>query len=156
MTPRTYEDYTSETVNKYGDYILEKIGSGPIQGTINNLLANGGKGSLDMDPDYLTKSYVANLNREFDNIAAAGGKVYVTFCCTMKINLNQESQGIERQTDYKNAVIQNIHGTVISDPGTYVMDYKYFFNSVYHLNTAGSQLRTQWLAKDILAQLAKD
>jgi hypothetical protein len=36
------------------------------------------------------------------------------------------------------------------------MDYKYFFNSVYHLNTAGSQLRTQWLAKDILAQLAKD
>ena len=156
MTPRSYEDYSSQTVNKYGDYIKEKVGSKDIQGTINNLLAQGGVGSLNMDPNFLTKDYVANLNREFDNIAAAGGKVYVTFCCTMKINLNKASQGIERQTEYKNAVIQNIHGTVISEPGTYVMDYQYFFNSIYHLNTIGSQLRTRWLAKDILAQLAKE
>jgi hypothetical protein len=156
MTPRSYENYSSETVNKYGDYIKEKIGSGPIQGTINNLLANGGVGSMNMDPNYLTQGYVANLNREFDHIKAAGGKVYVTFCCTMDINLNKESQGLARQMEYKAAVIRNIHGTVISDPGTYVMDYKYFFNSIYHLNTAGSQLRTRWLAKDILAQLAKE
>jgi hypothetical protein len=156
MTPRTYEHYSSETVNKYGDYIKEKIGSASIQSTINDRLAKGGQGTRDMDPGFLTQSYVANLNREFDNIAAAGGKVYVTFCCVMKIDLNKASQGMARQTEYKNAVIKNIHGTVISDPGTYVMDYKYFFNSVYHLNTAGSQLRTQWLAKDILAQLAKD
>ena len=156
MTPRSYENYSSETVNKYGDYIKEKIGSGPIQGTINTRLANGGQGTRDMDPGYLTQSYVANLNREFDNIAAAGGKVYVTFCCVMKIDLNKASQGQARQTEYKNAVIKNIHGTVISDPGTYVMDYKYFYNSIYHLNTEGSQLRTQWLSKDILAQLAKE
>ena len=156
MTPRSYENYSSETVNKYGDYIKEKIGSGGIQSTINNLLANGGKGSRDMDPNYLSQSYVANLNREFDNITAAGGKVYITFCSVMKIELNQASQGIERQTAYKNAVIKNIRGTVISEPGTYVMDYKYFFNSIYHLNTEGSQVRTRWLAQDILAQLAKE
>lgn len=156
MTPRSYENYSGETVNSYGDYIKEKIGSGPIQGTINNLLAQGGVGSMNMDPNYLKQSYVANLNREFDHIAAAGGKVYITFCCTMKINLNRESQGVARQTEYKNAVIKNIHGTVISEPGTYVMDYQYFYNSIYHLNTVGSQLRTRWLAKDILAQLAKE
>ena len=75
MTPRSYEDYSSETVNKYGDYIKEKIGSGPIQGTIDKLLAQGGAGSRNMDPNLLTQSYVANLNREFDNIKAAGGKV---------------------------------------------------------------------------------
>ena len=156
MTPRTYEHYSSETVNKYGDYIKEKVGSAGIQSTINARLASGGQGTRDMDPGYLTQSYVANLNREFDNIAAAGGKVYITFCSVMKIDLNKASQGIERQTQYKNAVIKNIHGTVISEPGTYVMDYKYFFNSIYHLNTEGSQLRTRWLAKDILAQLAKE
>lgn len=156
MTPRTYEHYSGETVNKYGDYIKEKIGSGGIQGTINDRLANGGKGTRDMDPGYLTQTYVANLNREFDNIAAAGGKVYITFCSVMKIDLNTASQGIDRQTAYKDAVIRNIHGTVISEPGTYVMDHQYFFNSIYHLNTVGSQLRTRWLAKDILAQLAKE
>jgi hypothetical protein len=36
------------------------------------------------------------------------------------------------------------------------MDYKYFYNSIYHLNTEGSRLRTKWLAQDILAQLAKE
>ena len=156
MTPRSYEDYSSETVNKYGDYIKEKIGSGPIQGTIDKLLAQGGAGSRNMDPNLLTQSYVANLNREFDNIKAAGGKVYVTFCAVMNIELNKASQGIDQQTKYKAAVVKNIHGTVISNPGTYVMDYKYFYNSIYHLNTEGSQLRTRRLAQDILAQLAKE
>jgi hypothetical protein len=156
MTPRSYEDYSGETVNKYGDYIKEKIGSGPIQGTINDRLAHGGAGSRDMDPSYLSQSYVANLNREFDNIKAAGGRVYITFCAVMNIDLNKASQGLARQKEYQVAVIKNVHGTVISDPGTYVMDYKYFYNSIYHLNTEGSRLRTKWLAQDILAQLAKE
>lgn len=156
MTPRSYEDYSSETVNTYGDYIKEKVGSGPIQGTINAHLAAGGYGSRNMDPSLLKQPYVANLNREFDNIAAAGGKVYISFCAVMDIDLNQVSQTVGRQMEYKTMVKNHVHGTVISDPGTYVMPYKYFYNSVYHLNTVGSQLRTRMLSEDILAQLAKE
>lgn len=42
---------------------------------------------------------------------------------------------------------------VISDPGRYVLDSAWFYDSNFHLNSAGAQLRTLRLAEDILAQL---
>ena len=45
---------------------------------------------------------------------------------------------------------------VISNVGTYVMEHKYFFDSEWHLNDEGAQIRTQNLAEDIKAQLEKE
>lgn len=42
---------------------------------------------------------------------------------------------------------------VISDPGRYVLDPAWFYDSNFHLNSAGAQLRTLRLAEDLLAQL---
>ncbi len=41
----------------------------------------------------------------------------------------------------------------ISDPGRYVLDAAWFYDSNFHLNSAGTQLRTLLLAEDVLAQL---
>lgn len=50
----------------------------------------------------------------------------------------------------------NIHATMISKTGDYIFDSKYFYNSDYHLNTAGAIIRTDLLIRDIKAQLAKE
>ena len=42
---------------------------------------------------------------------------------------------------------------VISDPRRYVLDSAWFYDSNFHLNSAGAQIRTVLLAEDILAQL---
>ena len=42
---------------------------------------------------------------------------------------------------------------VISDPGRYVLDAAWFYDSNFHLNSAGARLRTVLLAEDLLAQL---
>ena len=42
---------------------------------------------------------------------------------------------------------------VISDPGRYVLDSAWFYDSNFHLNSAGAELRTVLLAEDVLAQL---
>ena len=42
---------------------------------------------------------------------------------------------------------------VISDPHRYVLDPAWFYDSNFHLNSAGAQVRTVLLAEDILAQL---
>ena len=46
--------------------------------------------------------------------------------------------------------------TVISDPGTFVLDKSWFYNSYYHLSTKASKQRAELLANDILAQFAKE
>lgn len=41
----------------------------------------------------------------------------------------------------------------VSDPGRYVLDSAWFYDSNFHLNSAGAEVRTVLLAEDILAQL---
>ena len=100
--------------------------------------------------------YVENINRSLDMVKAAGGKVYYTFAAVMRISLKSSDQTTAAMALYKKAVADNLHGTVISDPMTYAMDEKYFFNSEHHLNTEGSRIRTKNLAGDLLAQFAKE
>lgn len=157
MTPRTYENYARETVNEYGDFIMLKVGTvASTQRTIDDYLAKGGQGSGLLDESMLTADTMNNLNRLFDSIAAKGAKVYISFAAVMKISLRATEQTDASMVLYKQAVVKNAHGTVISNPSTYVMDYKYFYNSIFHLNTEGSQIRTRNLAADLLAQFAKE
>ena len=155
MTPRSYENYTSETVNQYGDYIKLKKGT-TIQATIDGYLKNGGVGNTSLNLGLLTDAYTANLNRAFDMVKAKGARVYISFACLMRISMTAESQTAAHQQRYKEEIARKWHGTVISDPGTYLMDEKYFYNSIFHLNTEGSQVRTANLAKDLMAQFAKE
>lgn len=153
-TPRTYENYSSETVNSYGDYIKLKVGTASnTQNAINKYIANGGQGSRTLMYSF---PYVENINRSLDMVKAAGGKVYYTFAAVMRISLKASDQTTAAMALYKKAVADNLHGTVISDPMTYAMDEKYFFNSEHHLNTEGSRIRTKNLAGDLLAQFAKE
>ena len=45
------------------------------------------------------------------------------------------------------------HCPIISDPNTYIMESGWFYDSNFHLNSAGAILRTYSLAEDILAWL---
>ena len=142
----TYENYTSETVNMYGDYIKEKVG----QTYTPEPKKKGLSASL------ITASYNQNLNRSLDMVAAAGGRCYLSFASINFVTVNDNARTPAHQTQYMNAAKNNIHATVISKPGDYLMDTKYFYNSDYHLNTQGAKVRTDLLVRDIKAQLAKE
>lgn len=45
---------------------------------------------------------------------------------------------------------------IISDPNRYILSSDWFYDSNFHLNTAGADLRTYRLAEDLLAQLGCD
>lgn len=148
MTKRKYEDYTTETVNQYGDYIKYKKNqsSSYISGSVTDRLNMG----------YFTESNIANLNRSYGMISDAGGKVYISFSPINKNSLADASKSPIRQLEYMNTVKENYNGTVISAVSDYIMPGQYFYNSDLHLSTEGSHIRTDQLAKDILAQLEKE
>jgi hypothetical protein len=75
----------------------------------------------------------------------------------MKLALTKDSQNPATQAAFKEAVIKAFpKATVISDPGTFVLDKSWFYNSYYHLSTKASKQRAELLANDILAQFAKE
>ena len=161
-TAQTYEMYCKSggepAVTQFGVYNVNHDGqTTSLVGDIKNYENKGGAGSLKMDLGLVTANYNANLNKAIDMVIAKGGKVYISFASTMKLALTKDSQSAETQAAFKAAVIEAFpKATVISDPGTFVLDKSWFYNSYYHLSTTASKQRAELLANDILAQFAKE
>lgn len=142
----TYEHYTSETVNQYGDYIKQKTGT-KYSPSVN---------SRSYDPAVYQKDY-ARINLAYDLCRAKGMEVWHSFGVVNIVSLKAASKTAEVQKTYIDGLKELLKiDAFISDLSNYIMDSKYFFNSDFHLNTAGSQIRTKNLAKDILAQLERE
>lgn len=159
---KTYEQYNVQGgapgVSKYGEFNINHNGqTSALKGDIAKWQTQGGYGSLKMDVNLLSQSYNENLNNAIDLVIAKGGRVYISFASTLKLSLAKDSQTSSTQRAFKNAVVKAFpKATVISDPGTFVLEESWFYNSYYHLTSAGSVHRAKLLAKDILAQFAKE
>lgn len=142
-----YERYSSETVNFYGDYIKTK------KGQVYTPAFN----SHTYSTSILKENYLLNINRAFDLCRGAGGRVYLSFGVINATTLKGTSKTASVQDAFGNSVAEALKpDAVISKVSTYVMDTSYFYNSDFHLGTAGSKIRTSNLAADILAQFAAE
>ena len=166
-TPQTYETFTSDTVNAWGDYSLNKVGAtSSWKTTLDGYDNNGGYSSTTYNTSTScinkrnsysdsgrTLYYPDEINRVYDMAAAKGATVLISFPTIVRTCLTKASQqknGTEQQ-NLINAVDQYLHGTRISEPWRYIFERQYSYNSNYHLNTAGQQLRTGYIADDLLA-----
>lgn len=166
-TPQTYSAYTTDTVNRWGDYSLNKVGAtSSWKTTLDGYDEKGGVGSvtyntstniLNTRASYTdsgrTLWYPDEINRVYDMAAAKGATVLISFPTIVRTCLTAASQvaGGSDQTKLINAVDAKLHGTRISVPSRYIFERQYSYNSNYHLNTAGQALRTQYISEDLIA-----
>lgn len=78
-----------------------------------------------------------------------GAAVYFSFSPVNRSALADE----ENVQSYFDLCNRTFLCPVISDPSDYILDSGWFYDSNFHLNSAGAELRTIQLAKDLLAQL---
>lgn len=148
-----YELYTtSENVNMYGDYSKLKVGTAPSFGSKVSQYLSRGAGDIDLAQGAsFVRSGYRNLNPILDLVTEAGGEVLISFSSIMDVALTPGSQiaGGADQEAYRKAIDDVVHGTRISEQSTYVMDYRLFYNSEYHLNSEGAEIRTKNTAAEI-------
>ena len=107
--------------------------------------------SVDLQAVQIEEGFVEQVN---DYIAAAnkkGAEVWLSFSPVDRSALEDESE--EALDAFFTLCNESFRCPVISDPGRYVLDSPWFYDSNFHLNTAGAEVRTVLLAEDILAQL---
>lgn len=80
-----------------------------------------------------------------------GAQVLLSFCPVNRSALADDSE--EALYSWFSLCGEAFDCPIISDPGRYVLDSAWFYDSNVHLNSAGATLRTVLLAEDILAQL---
>lgn len=79
-----------------------------------------------------------------------GARVFLSFSPVNRSALTDESE--EALLTFFTNCRESFSCTVISDPGRYVLDSAWFYDSNFHLNSAGAKVRTVLLAEDILAR----
>ena len=106
---------------------------------------------IDLIAVTISEDFAAQVREYCQSAEKKGAAVYLTFSPMNRSALTDESENAIG--GYFSLCNTMFPCSSISDPHTYIMDSGWFYDSNFHLNSAGAQLRTLLLATDILAQL---
>ena len=107
--------------------------------------------SVDLQTLQIEESFAEQVNDYCRAAEKRGAAVYLSFSPVNRSALAEETE--EAMLAYFSLFQQTFACPVISDPHRYVLDSAWFYDSNFHLNSAGARLRTIRLAEDIRAQL---
>jgi len=97
-----------------------------------------------------------NLLEVIDMYKERGAAFYMSWAPCNANAINDNYRSFDVQSDFCAEVERRLGVPVISHPSDYIYPGKYMYNSDHHVNIHGRTLRTEALAKDILAQWAKE
>lgn len=148
MNDLTYEHHDNN-MNEYGDL---------VSGARDKLNATNYRAgsTFPLSPETFGGSNATNLNWAYEQLQNAGVTVY--FSCAP---YNANSLTVAARTEaaaaaYNAGMRKYIKVPVISEVQNYAIPGEYMFNSDYHPNFFGSDMRTEQLIKDLSAQMKKD
>lgn len=122
----------------------------PREGNVMTLGFDTGS-VIDLAGLRIEPSFAEQVNDYCRHAARAGAAVYMSFSPMNRSAIVDSSD--EAISAFFTLINESFPCPVISDPNDYMMDSGWFYDSNYHLNSAGAELRTIRLAQDILAQL---
>lgn len=106
---------------------------------------------IDLAKLTISPEFARQVNSFCRKAAQKGARVFFSFCPMNRSAMADSSQ--ETLREFFTRCNEAFSCPIISDPGRYVLDSGWFYDSNFHLNTPGAVLRTQLLAEDILAAL---
>ena len=118
-----------------------------------NIMALGFDGSepVDLDAVQISEAFAEQVNDYCGLAKRKGAQVLMSFS---PVNRSALADG---SAEVLTAFFARCNSTflcpIISDPGRYVLDSAWFYDSNFHLNSAGATVRTVRLAEDLLAWL---
>ena len=108
--------------------------------------------AISINKELLTDERANNFNTIISIVKSKGIKYYIGSAPVYNYNLKATDQSI---AEFVYAMSQ-LNAPYISNPQNYKYDDGLFYDSQYHLTTEGARLRTQQLAKDLIAQFQKE
>ncbi len=136
---RTNDIYAAENFNEYGDLSAYRAG---------NVMANGTDASrkITLTEDILSDEFVAYVSEYIAYCERKGATVYFGWCPMNALAVSDTSD--EALLAFADAVAAKIPCQFLGDIRDAVMEPGYFYDTDFHLNTAGATAHTLLLARD--------
>lgn len=106
---------------------------------------------VDLAAVSVSPDFARQVNGYCQDARARGAEVYLSFSPVNRSALTGDPE--EGTAAYFRACLDAFDCPAVSDPSRYILDSGWFYDSNFHLNSAGAVLRTCLLAEDLLAQL---
>lgn len=135
--------YKNSAVNAYGEIDKELF---PRPG---NILATGYLSEpVSYDAEHISDEFIDYVNDYVAYCKFRGATVYYSFSPVNERAINPST--IREDTEaYYAYLVEKLDCEVISDPNNYIYDYRYFYDTNFHLNDSGVVLRTAQLVRDL-------
>ncbi len=134
--------YTRDSLNDFGDVIYERpfnVMSGDYDPTQ----------IISLDDSLLDEDFIDYVNGFASWCKRRGATLYYSFAPMNSHALAEDTTGESIRTFYA-ALSERLDFEICSDINSYIMDPQYFFDTNFHLNDTGVDIRTRLLASDIL------
>ena len=142
----SYED-NPLMFNTYGDYLDDRNYYETNELNRDKSYTENWKYDLGV----LKKDNISLLGRKYNDISNKGVKVYFTHS-PMNENSEEEEVIYDKANEFEQTLRQVLDGynvTIISKIDDYIFKGRYFFDTDYHLNFYGAELRTEKLINDL-------
>ena len=100
---------------------------------------------VTFDPALLDEEFLDYLNAYYQYCAGQGAALYYNFCPVNRMAISGDAD-IE---GYYQKLLTELDFPVLGDPDNYILDAEWFYDSNFHVNTAGSLVYTAQLTEDI-------
>ncbi len=131
--PATFA-YARGAFNEYGDNIFPR--EKPTVDYSENTSA----------PPSITKETTDRLNEFNEECLQVGATLVIA---AYPIVNGEGAKPIAEFQSFQDELAEHLDSPVISDFTEYILDYSYFYDTVYHLNDQGVEIRTQLLIEDL-------
>ena len=142
----SYEDY-SGLFNTYGDYLDDRDYFEVTEESRDISYTEGWKYDLNL----LKKDNIFILGMKYNDIAKRGVKVYFTHS-PMNLNSCEEDIIYDKAKEFQEKlyiVLDEYNVKIISEITDYIFKGRYFYDTDYHLNYYGAEIRTEKLIEDL-------
>ncbi len=134
--------YNSKNFNEYGD-----IKSGLREGNVMQLYYDPAT-RIVLDEGIVEKEFTDYLNEYISKCEGRGARVYFSYCPMNEAAIEDKTE--ESIAAFESFLKKNVKCDFISIMDDYILDKAYFYDTNYHLNDTGVELRTLTLAQDLL------
>ena len=104
--------------------------------------------SIDFKTDMISEDFIEYVNEYVKYAEKKGAAVYLS-ACPMNEAALAEGLGIEDLENYVAFLKENFDCEVLGDPNNMIYRTGYFYDSNFHLNSAGATVHTRQLALDL-------
>jgi hypothetical protein len=135
--------YRHDTFNEYGDINVDRP---------NNIMNNGVDSTMNitMSKELLNDEFVKYVNNYCDFVRNKGAKIYFNFSPCNELAINSS---LKTRNEFQNQIDLKIKCDRLSNLEDCIIDYRYFYDTNFHLNSSGAIYYTALLINNLKMKL---